>query len=148
MKIIITENKIDKIKSLIDKKGVKKVIPLIGGVDNFIKILGPDGVNEYVYKYLDENAYPDYGWESPDYYKEEVDRFGSIPFYVNDRLTFVYSDFKKTEYENGYKKLEVYHWLYDEMEDLFSINEDDIGWVKIIANWFENNTGLKVDVVE
>jgi hypothetical protein len=34
------------------------------------------------------------------------------------------------------------------MEDLFSINEDDIGWVKIIANWFENNTGLKVDVVE
>ena len=148
MKIIITENKIDKIKSLIDKKGVKKVISLIGGSDNFIKILGPDSINEYVYKYLDENAYPDYGWSSPDYYKEEVDRFGSMPFYVNDRLTFVYSDFKKTEYENGYKKLEVYHWLYDEMEDLFSINEDDIGWVKIIANWFENNTGLKVDVVE
>ena len=143
MKIIITENTIDKIKSLIDKKGVKKVISLIGGSDNFIKILGPDGVNEYIYKYLDENAYPDYNWYSHDDYKQVVKDYGSTEFYVNDRLTFVY-----TEYENGYKKLEVYPWLYNEMEELFSINDDDTGWVKIIANWFENNTGLKVDMVE
>ena len=142
MRILITENKIEKVKTLIDKMGVKKVISLIGGSDNFIKILGPDGINEYVYKYLDENCYPDYGWESPDYYKEQIERFGDLVFYVNDRLTFDY-----TEYENGYKKLDVYPWLYNEMEELFSINDDDTGWVKIIVNWFETNTGLKVDGV-
>jgi hypothetical protein len=142
MRILITENKIEKVKTLIDKMGVKKVISLIGGSDNFIKILGPDGINEYVYKYLDENCYPDYGWESPDYYKEQIERFGDLVFHVNDRLTFDY-----TEYENGYKKLDVYPWLYNEMEELFSINDDDTGWVKLIVNWFETNTGLKVDGV-
>ena len=142
MKIIISENNVEKIKSLIDKKGLKKVITLVGGPDNFIKMVGRDGLNEYIYKYLDENCYPDYGWQSPEDYKEEVERFGETTFNVNDRLTFDY-----TKYENDYKKLDIYPWLYNEIEELFSIDDDDDDWVKLSGNWFEKNTGLKVDGV-
>jgi len=143
MKIIITENKIDRVKGLIEKQGVKSAIQLMGGLDNLAKVLGYNSIPEYIFQYLSENAYPDYGWESPDYYREQVDRFGSIQFNVNDRVTFDY-----TEFGNGNKKLEIYPWLYNEMEEFFSINDDDIEWVKIIVNWFENKTGLKVDFVE
>ena len=142
MKIIISENNVEKIKSLIDKKGLKKVITLMGGPDNLIKMVGRDGLDEYIYKYLDENCCPDYGWQSPEDYKEEVERFGETTFNVNDRLTFDY-----TKYENDYKKLDIYPWLYNEIEELFSIDDDDDDWVKLIGNWFEKNTGLKVDGV-
>lgn len=142
MKIIISENNVEKIKSLIDKKGLKKVITLMGGPDNFIKMVGRDGLNEYIYKYLDENWYPDYGWNSLIDYQHEVDEYGSITFYVNDKLTFDY-----TKYENDYKKLDIYPILYNEMEELFSIDDDDDEWVKLIGKWFEKNTGLKVDGV-
>jgi hypothetical protein len=143
MKILISENKVEIIRALIKREGVKYAANIVGGFEHLAKILGHDNVPEYIYQYLTENSYPDYNWYSHDDYKQVVKDYGSTEFYVNDRLTFVY-----TEYENGYKKLEVYPWLYNEMEDLFSINEDDTGWVKIIANWFENNTGLKVDMVE
>ena len=137
-----TKDNVDKIKSLIDKKGLKKVITLMGGPDNLIKMVGRDGLAEYIYKYLDENWYPDYGWQSLIDYQHEVDEYGSVTFYVNDNLTFDY-----TKYENDYKKLDIHPILYDEMEGLFSIDDDDDEWVKLIGNWFEKNTGLKVDGV-
>lgn len=139
MKIIINENNVEKIKSLIDKKGIKKVITLMGGPSNLIKMLGRDDIEKYIYQYLDENWYPDYGWNSLIDYQHEVDDYGSISFYVNDKLTFDY-----TKYENDYKRLDIYPSLYNEMEELFSIDDE---WVKLIGNWFEKNTGLKVDRV-
>lgn len=142
MKLIISENYVEKIKSLCDRIGVKKVITLVGGPDNFIKMLGRDGIEKYIYQYLDENWYPDYGWNSLIDYQHEVDEYGSITFYVNDRLSLEY-----TEIENGITNLEVYPSLYNEMDELFSIDDDDVEWDKLIANWFKNNTGLKVDRV-
>ena len=46
MKIIITENKVEKLKSLIKNGGPRMVIQLMGGLDTFSKVLdikGPMG---------------------------------------------------------------------------------------------------------
>jgi hypothetical protein len=93
----------------------------------------------YINQYLTENFYPDYNWESSDFYREQVDKYGDHQFYINDKLSFDY-----TKYENDYKKLDIYPWLYDELEEMF----DDYDWKDIFKKWFETNTGLKVDWVE
>ena len=142
MKIIISENNVEKIKSLIDKKGIKKVITLVGGPDNFIKMLGRDGIDEYIYKYLDEYCYPDYDWQSPDDYKEEIKRFGEILFNVNDSPSYEY----KLHYDGG-THLDIYQKMYNQMEEIFSIDGDNSVWIKVFGKWFKDKTGLRVDRV-
>ena len=140
MKIIISENKIEKVKDLIQKQGVKKVVQLMGGLDNLAKILGYDTVPRYITQYLSENYYPDYNWEHKDYYQDEVERYGSFSFVVNDRNAYDYFTYDDTESS----KLDIAGWLYNELEELF----DDYDWKDIFKKWFETNTGLKVDWVE
>jgi len=141
MKIIITEDRLDKLKELIKTQGVKKTAQLAGGFKTLAKVLGYDNVPEYIYQYLTENFYPDYNWESSDFYREQVDKYGDHQFYINDKLSFDY-----TKYENDYKKLDIYPWLYDELEEMFEVDGEDIfGWKDMIKKWFTDNTGLKVD---
>ena len=73
------------------------------------------------------------------YYREQVGRHGSSAFYIDDMLTFDY-----TKYENGYKKLEVYPWMYNKLDDIF----ENYDWESVVREWFQDNTGLKVDMVE
>ena len=102
-------------------------------------------MHEYISQYLNENYYPDYDWQGPDYYKEEVERFGSIQFYVNDKLSFDYTNSGKFIQKT---KLDIYPWLYDELEELFEIDGEDIfGWKDVFKKWFTDNTGLKVDII-
>ena len=54
-------------------------------------------------------------------------------------LTFDY-----TKYGNGYKKLEVYPWMYNKLDDIF----ENYDWESVVREWFQDNTGLKVDMVE
>lgn len=140
MKIIITENKIDRLKGLIEKQGVKSAIQLMGGLDNLAKVLGYDTVPGYIYQYLSEMYYPDYNWEHKDYYRDEVNRFGSFAFVVNDRNAYDYFTYDETESS----KLDIAGWLYNELEELF----DGYDWKSIFKKWFETNTGLKVGWVE
>jgi len=138
-KILKEETFKDEVKKMISDDGVKDTAVLFGGFDNLIKVLGYDEVSKYIYQYLTEKYYPDYGWPDHEYNREEVGRHGSVSFYVDDMLTFDY-----ILYENGYKKLEVYPWIYNELDDIFENYE----WKSVIKQWFQDNTGLKVDRVE
>lgn len=142
MIIIINENNVEKIKSLIDKKGVKKVITLVGGPDNFIKMLGYDEIEKYIYQYLDENCEPDYGWENPEYYNEEIKRFDGILFTINNLASYEY----QLHYD-GETHLDIYVKLFKQLEEIFSIDDNNSVWLKVFGKWFEKNTGLKVDRV-
>ena len=145
MKIIITEDRLDKLKELIKTQGVKKTAQLAGGFKTLAKVLGYDNVPEYISQYLNENYYPDYDWQGPDYYKEEVERFGSIQFYVNDKLSFDYTNSGKFIQKT---KLDIYPWLYDELGEIFEIDGEDIfGWRDVFKKWFTDKTGLKVDII-
>ena len=140
MKIIITEGKVEILKELIKTRGIKEAISVIGGLSNLVKVLGYDTVPEYIYQYLTENLYPDYGWESPDYYKEEIKRFGEILFNVNDSPSYEY----KLHYDGG-THLDIYQKMFNQMEEIFSIDGDNSVWLKVFGKWFKKNTGLKVD---
>lgn len=138
MKILITENRVEKLKNLINTQGIKMATQIVGGFENLIKVLGYDNMSEYLYQYLTENYYPDYGWEDHDYYKEQVDRYGAEQFYLNDKLTFDY-----IKHGNDNCHLDIYPWLYNELDDIF----DGYDWMGVLKKWFEDNTGLKVDMI-
>ena len=133
MRIIISENNVEKIKSLIDKKGVKKVIGLVGGPENFIKLIGYDEIEKYIYQYLDEDCYPDYGWENPEYYKEVINKYGEILFTINDSPSYEY----KLHYDGG-THIDIYPKLFNQLEEIFSINGDIQFGLKYSVN------GLKI----
>ena len=135
MRILISENKVEKLKNLIELKGMKKAIQLMGSFNNIVKVLGYDDAEKYIYQYLVDTKYPDYGWEDNDYYTEEIDSHGSLQFFINDREGY-YIDDRGT--------LDIKPWLWDELEELF----DDYNWKRIFQQWFEDNTGLEVIRVE
>lgn len=136
------KDNVEKIKSLIDKKGVKKVIGLVGGPENFIKMLGYDDIEKYIYQYLEENCYPDYGWESPEYYKEEIERLGEILFTIND-----YPSYEYNRHYDGGTHIDIINYLYYQLEENFSIDGDNSVWLKVFGKWFKDKTGLRVDRV-
>lgn len=145
MKIIITEDRLDKLKELIKTQGVKKTAQLAGGINTLAKVLGFDTIPEYIYQYLTENTYPDYGWESHDFYREQVDKYGDHQFYINDKLSFDYTNSGKFILKT---KLDIYPWLYDELGEIFEVDGEDIfGWKDVFKKWFTDNTGLKVDII-
>jgi len=135
MKIIISENKIEKLNQLIKDLGVKQAVQLMGGIKTLATVLGYDSVPGYIYQYLTENSYPDYNWYSHDDYKQVVKDYGSTEFFVNDVEGYSFDD-------RG--RLDIKPWLWDELEELF----DDYDWKSVFKKWFETNTGLKVGWVE
>ena len=48
MKIIITENKVEKLKGLIKTNGVNRVIDLMGGFDTFCKVMNIEGPMDFL----------------------------------------------------------------------------------------------------
>jgi hypothetical protein len=139
MKILITEDRVDILKKYITDNGIRKAVEVLRGFENLVKVLGYETVTEYLYQYLDENYYPDYGWSDYDYYIEQVDNYGTEHFNINDKLSFEY-----TRYGNGKCVLDIYPWLYNELTDIF----DGYDWVGVVKKWFEDNTGLKADMVQ
>ena len=121
MKIIISENKVNIIRALIKRDGVKYASNIVGGFENLAKILGHDNVPEYIYQYLTENSYPDYNWYSHDDYKQVVKDYGSTEFFVNDVEYYSFDD-------RG--KLDIKTWLYDELDELF----DDYDWKSVFVS--------------
>ena len=139
MKILITEDRVDILKKYITDNGIRKAVEVLRGFENLVKVLGYETVTEYLYQYLDENYYPDYGWSDYDYYIEQVDNYGAEQFYINDKLSFDY-----TRYGNGNCVLDIYPWLYNELTDMFG----GYDWVGVVKKWFVDNTGLKVDMIQ
>jgi hypothetical protein len=53
MKIIITENKVERLKDLIKTNGVKQVIDLMGGFDTFCKVMNIEGFMDFLHLFDD-----------------------------------------------------------------------------------------------
>ena len=53
MKIIITENKVERLKELIKTNGVKQVIDLMGGFDTFCKVMNIEGPMDFLHLFDD-----------------------------------------------------------------------------------------------
>ena len=143
MIILITENKVEIVKNLIKSQGITYAVQVIGGFENLAKVFGYESVPEYVKQYLTENFYPDYGWESHEFYRDEVEKYGDHQFYISDMISFDY-----TKHSNHTHTLEIYPWLYNKLDEIFEVDYEDIfNWKSIFKQWFTDNTGLKVDRV-
>lgn len=91
---------------------------------------------EVILKFLDYYIEPDYSWgpELHDFYREDVEKYGSYDFLINDSLAYSYWDGNHNN-----KLLEVMPWVYNKLDGLFG----DM-WEPIFIEWFEKNSGLKV----
>jgi len=85
-----------------------------------------------IYDFLNEEYYPDYNWgpELFDFYREEVEQYGSIPFYINDSEAYIY-------YEDG--TLEIMPFVSERLNEWFND-----AWSPVFKDWFEKHSGLEV----
>ncbi len=103
-------------------------------------IISENRVNQIIRKYLDETCYPDYNWgpELHDFYRKDVKRYGGYDFAINDEEAYGYYD------SGGYTKtLIIKKWLTKKLTSLFGHM-----WEPVFIEWFEDNSGLKVNEVE
>ena len=86
-----------------------------------------------IYSFLQDDFYPDYDWgpELFDFYREDVEKYGSIPFYINDSEGYVY-------YDDG--TLEIMPWVCKKLNEYFNDS-----WYSAFKDWFEEHSGLKVE---
>ena len=100
--------------------------------------------------YLDENFYPDYGWQ--DNYQEMIDKWGDLVFYINDVDSYIYygcnaNGGPEDEFFAGYGHLHNYKCplllIYPRVgQELTSLFGDK--WKPVFKEWFEEKSGLHV----
>jgi hypothetical protein len=105
----------------------KKIVKLGESVDD------RQSLDEIIYNFLKDEYYPDYNWgpELFDFYREDVEEYGSIAFYINDSEGYIY-------YDDG--TLEVLPWVSERLDSWFNN-----AWQPVFKKWFEENSGLKVN---
>lgn len=130
---------------LIDDAGVDYVIDAIKtpkehGLTTLINIVGLDSMPDIIYNHLKKNFYPDYDWgpELHDFYREEIEQYGSIDFYIDDSVAFTFWK----EYGGLSNRLELQARVYIELNKIFGNL-----WEPIFKKWFEENSGLKVNAI-
>jgi hypothetical protein len=91
-----------------------------------------DKLNKIIYDFLKDEYYPDYDWgpELFDFYREDVEKYGSITFYINDSEAYNY-------YDDG--TLEIMPWVCERLDSWFNNV-----WYSVFKDWFEENSGLVV----
>jgi len=89
-------------------------------------------LDKIIYDFLEEEYYPDYNWgpELFDFYREDVEKYGSVNFYINDNEEYTY-------YDDG--TLEIMPWVCERLDSWFNNT-----WYSVFKYWFEENSGLKV----
>ena len=118
-------------------------------------IISENRVNQVIRKYLDETFYPDYGWNENTRhgsYQEDVDRYGDVVFFINDKDSYIYYGcnanggpedefFAPYGHLHNYKcpLLSVYPSVSEKLTSLFGNK-----WLPVFKEWFEENTGLEV----
>jgi len=93
---------------------------------------GRQSLDEIIYDFLKDDFYPDYDWgpELFDFYKNDVEEYGAISFYINDSEGYVY-------YDGG--TLEIMPWVCEKLNEYFNDS-----WYSVFKGWFEENSGLVV----
>ncbi len=139
---ILRENSLkNSLMDLMNTIGIKKASKAVGGISRLIKILNfnEEELNEFIYQYLTENYYPDYDWgpKLHNFYKKDIDTYGSYDFEINDRSAYVYLG-AWDGYDYLYT-LVITDWVSSELNLLFGDK-----WVHVFKRWFEDNSGLEV----
>jgi len=93
---------------------------------------GRQSLDEIIYDFLEDDYYPDYNWgpELFDFYKKDVEEYGSATFYINDDESYTY-------YEGGV--LEIMPFVSEKLDEWFNDS-----WMPVFKSWFEEHSGLKV----
>jgi hypothetical protein len=118
-------------------------------------LITEDRVNQIIRKYLDDNYYPDYGWNENTRhgsYQEDVDRYGDLVFFINDIDSYIYYGCNanagpEDEFFAGYGHLHnykcplllIYPKVGGELTSLFGNR-----WLPVFKEWFEEKSGLYV----
>jgi hypothetical protein len=88
--------------------------------------------------YLDREVEPDYSWgpELYDFHREDVRRYGSFDFQINDKVSYSYG---------GENRFECQYCLYieDHLSDQLTNLFGNL-WIPIFKEWFEMGSGLEV----
>ena len=115
-------------------------------------IISEKRIDKIIRKYLDDLYYPDHGWAYPDVYRKDVDKYGDLVFFINDRDSYIYYGcnagagpedgfFAGYGHLHNYKcpLLSIYPRVSGELTSLFGDK-----WKSVFKEWFEENTGLDV----
>ena len=102
-------------------------------------IITESKINQIILDYLNDNVYPDYDWgpDLYDFYRDEIRNYNSHSFPINDMEAYTFYG----EYGNHKNVLEISEWLSDKLTALFGDN-----WQPVFNDWFEENSGLKIDI--
>lgn len=107
-----------------------------------------------IISYLDDNFYPDYGWDDEEYYRGELEINNELDFYINDMDSYIYygcnSGEKNDKHFEPSGKLEYYKCplllIYPAVSQQLNSYFGDM-WKPIFKKWFEENTGLTVNQI-
>ena len=101
-------------------------------------IINKQRLDDLILEYISDEYVPDYGWGDPYNYKEDIDIWGEVEFYVNDVSRYsYYKSFK------GYNNILVIRkGIVDKLTKMFGNM-----WISVFANWFSENTSLPIQSV-
>jgi hypothetical protein len=148
-KVLREESSIkNNLKNMIDGYGFKNAAKAVGGGKRLMNILDLDGeeLDEFIYKYLKENLYPDYNWSPEDYslkqqIKRNIKSYGTQTFYVNDNDAYSY--FGEWDGYDYLYLVVINKWVINELTSLFGDK-----WIPTFKRWFEDNSGLEVREID
>jgi len=100
-------------------------------------IVNESKLNNLILNYINQNFHPDYDWgpELHDFYRNEIDKYGSYNFTIDEERAY---DFHKDWGEGP--ELVVHEFVTDQLNGLFGKH-----WSPVFKDWFEKNSGLKAE---
>jgi hypothetical protein len=148
-KVLREESSIkNNLKNMIDGYGFKNAAKAVGGGKRLMNILDLDGeeLDEFIYKYLKENLYPDYNWSPEDeplkqQIKRNIKSYGTQTFYIDD--VDAYSYFGEWDGYDYLYLVVINKWVIEELTSLFGDK-----WIPTFKRWFEDNSGLEVKEID
>ena len=145
IKKILKENSLkNNLRELIGTVGIKKASLAVNGVSRLISLidLNDEEINYFIYQYLTEQFYPDYGWSDIyDFYKVELEQYGIYDFLIDDSPAYSYLG-EWDGYEYLYT-LSISRGVINELTTLFG---DKL--IPVFKTWFEDNSGLHVREID
>jgi hypothetical protein len=148
-KVLREESSIkNNLRNMIDGYGFKNAAKAVGGGKRLMNILNLDGeeLDEFIYKYLTDNLYPDYNWSPEDeplkqQIKRNIKSYGTQTFYIDD--VDAYSYFGEWDGYDYLSLVVINRWVIQELTSLFGDK-----WIPTFKRWFEDNSGLEVREID
>jgi hypothetical protein len=148
IKKVLREEIKNNLRNMIDGYGFKNAAKAVGGGKRLMNILDLDGeeLDEFIYKYLKENLYPDYNWSPEDeplkqQIKRNIKSYGTQTFYIDD--VDAYSYFGEWDGYDYLSLVVINRWVIEELTSLFGDK-----WIPTFKRWFEDNSGLDVREID